>query len=88
MSKEKPITPCFSASYAAANDDTARPADVDSADVENAFLALPRPVETPATPLDKAKLIFALWQFTVAPATGDAATSCVVDITVDDVRFY
>jgi hypothetical protein len=42
----------------------------------------------PATPLDKAKLIFALWQFTVAPATGDAATSCVVDITVDDVRFY
>ena len=43
---------------------------------------------SPATPIDQSKLILALWQFDIAPAAGTAPSSCVADITVDDVRFY
>ncbi|MES1164449.1 MAG: hypothetical protein ABUR63_01725, partial [Verrucomicrobiota bacterium] len=46
----------------------------------------------PQTPLDTAKLIFALWQFTIpaaAPATADGGTPvCVADITIDNLKFY
>ena len=43
---------------------------------------------SPATSIDKSKLILTLWQFDIAPAAGTAPSSCVADITVDDVRFY
>jgi hypothetical protein len=46
----------------------------------------------PPTPLDTAKLIFALWQLTIpagAPATADGGTpACVADLTIDNVAFY
>ena len=42
----------------------------------------------PATPLDKATLIFLLWQCVIPPAPGGGATPCVGDITIDDVSFY
>lgn len=42
----------------------------------------------PTTPIDKAKLIFVMWQFIVAPAAGDGPSFCVADISVDDVRFF
>ena len=46
----------------------------------------------PPTPLDTAKLIFALWQFTIpagAQATTDGGTpACIADITIDNVAFY
>jgi hypothetical protein len=43
---------------------------------------------SPLTPIDKAKIILALWQFDVPPATGTVSNSCVVDITIDDVELY
>jgi hypothetical protein len=47
---------------------------------------------SPATPLDKTKLISVFWQFVIpaaGPSTSDAApAACVGDITIDNVSFY
>jgi hypothetical protein len=40
---------------------------------------------SPGTAVDKAKLTGVQWQFTTA---GGATNSCVVDITIDNVKFY
>jgi len=42
----------------------------------------------PATPIDKSQLVGIFWEFDVAPITGTAPSSCVADITIDDVKFY
>jgi len=44
----------------------------------------------PPTPIDPAKLVFALWQFIVPVAAddGSATPPCTANVTVDDVRFY
>ena len=42
----------------------------------------------PPAPIDETKLIFALWQFVVAPAAGDGPSFCIADVTIDDVRFF
>jgi hypothetical protein len=44
----------------------------------------------PPTPIDPAKLIFALWQFVVPVAAddGSATPPCTANVTIDDVRFY
>lgn len=39
----------------------------------------------PMIPIDPAKLIGVQWQFTVQP---DAEASCLVDVTIDNVRFF
>ena len=42
----------------------------------------------PATPVDKTKITGVGWVFFVGPSTDGGATSCVADLTIDDVRFY
>ena len=42
----------------------------------------------PATPVDKTKLTGVGWVFFVAPSTDGGATSCVADLTIDDIKFY
>lgn len=42
----------------------------------------------PATPVDKAKLTGVGWVFFADPFTDGGAGSCVVDVTIDDVRFF
>lgn len=44
---------------------------------------------SPATPVDPARLIIVGgWQFDVDPSTSSTPSSCVADLTIDDVRFY
>jgi hypothetical protein len=43
---------------------------------------------SPATPVDRAKLIVVAWQFDVDASTSSAPGSCIADLTIDDVRFY
>lgn len=43
---------------------------------------------SPATPLDRARLILVAWQFTVDATTSSTPSSCLADLTIDDVRFY
>ena len=43
---------------------------------------------SPATPIDRARLIHVAWQFTVDATTSNTQSSCVADLTIDDVRFY
>jgi len=44
----------------------------------------------PPTPLDPAKLIFALWQFVVPIAAddGSATPPCSASLTISDIKFY
>jgi hypothetical protein len=42
----------------------------------------------PETPVDKAKITGVGWVFFVGPSIDGGATSCVADLTIDDVRFY
>jgi hypothetical protein len=44
----------------------------------------------PATPIDPAKLIFAVWQFIVPIAAddGSATPPCAANVTIDDIKFY
>ena len=46
----------------------------------------------PQTPLDKSKLIYVFWQFTIPAgptATNDGGpAACMADITIDNVSFY
>jgi hypothetical protein len=42
----------------------------------------------PATPVDPRKLIFLTWIFPIDPAADDDPAACIVDISVDDVKFY
>jgi hypothetical protein len=43
---------------------------------------------SPSTPLDKSKLTGVQWQLTTAAAVGDAGGGCVLDMTIDNVKFY
>ena len=43
---------------------------------------------SPATPVDRARLILVAWQFTVDATTSSTPGSCIADLTIDDVRFY
>jgi len=43
---------------------------------------------SPATPINRARLIHVAWQFTVDAITSGTPSSCIVDLTIDDVRFY
>jgi hypothetical protein len=44
---------------------------------------------SPATPVDPARLIIvAGWQFDVDASTSSTPSSCIADLTIDDVRFY
>jgi hypothetical protein len=43
---------------------------------------------SPATPIDRAKLIVVAWQFTVDASASSTPSSCIADLTIDDVRFY
>jgi hypothetical protein len=42
----------------------------------------------PDTPLDKTKITGFWWAFIVDPRDGQGTTSCVADLTIDDLRFY
>jgi hypothetical protein len=42
----------------------------------------------PAVPIDKSQLVGIFWEFDVAPIIGTTPSSCVADITIDDVKFY
>ncbi len=42
----------------------------------------------PPRPIDPTKITGFGWAFVVDPSTGDAAPSCIADLTIDDVRFY